>query len=51
MGWGFQGGQNIKSRIIVVIFSKRVHAVDNTRRYRERGKGTFFDMASCAEVE
>ena len=51
MGWDYQGGQKIKSGILVFSVGKRVHAVDNACRDWERGEGTSFDVASCTEVE
>ena len=43
--------KEIKSRILVVGVGERVNAINNARRDGERGEGTSFDTAFCAEVE
>ena len=43
--------EEIKSQILVVSVGERVNAINNARRYRERGEGTSFDAASYVEVE
>ena len=43
--------EEIRSRILVVGVSKRDNEISNVRPDRERGEGTSFDAASCAEFE
>ena len=50
MGWDFQGSQ-ISQEQDFGRRRQRARAVDNARQDRERGDGTSFDTASCAEVE
>ena len=49
--WISKAVEEVKSGILVFEVGKRVNAINNARRYGERGEGTSFDAASCAEVE
>ena len=42
--------EEIKSGVLVVGVGERVNAINNARRDGERGDGTSFYAASCAEV-
>ena len=41
--------EEIKSGILVVGVSERMNAINNARRDGDRGDGTSFDVASCAD--
>ena len=46
-----KAAEEIKSGVLAVGVSECVNTINNACRDRERGDGTSFDVASCAEVE